>query len=91
MDPFSIATGMVGLVSFALQLVTCALRKIDKTVTANEVAAELEKLQGNLEDLQAQMNDIHTTLKIVASNTTGLKSCFESMLRMVQPVSVGRY
>ena len=70
MDPFSLATGVVGLVGVALKLVTGALGLIDKTIAAHaEAADELKKIQGDLEDLQAQMIDIHTTLKVLASNT----------------------
>ena len=80
MDPFSLATGIVGLVTVALQLVTGALGMIDKTIADHdEAAAELEKLQEDLEDLQARMSDIHTTLKVLASNTKD--RAFKKMLR----------
>ena len=70
MDPFTLATGVVGLVGFALQLVVGTLGMIDKAVAAHdEAAAELNGLKEDIEDLQAQMNRIHTTLKVMASNT----------------------
>jgi hypothetical protein len=80
MDPFSLATGVVGILGFALQLVVGALGMIDKTVAAHEEAAsELKELQEDLKDLQAQMIHIHTTLKVLASNT---KDCgFKKLLR----------
>jgi hypothetical protein len=70
MDPFSLSTGIVGLVAFALKLVTGALGIIDKTVAAyDEAADELKGLQQDLEQLQTQVIRIHRTLKILASNT----------------------
>jgi hypothetical protein len=70
MDPFSLSTGIVGLVAFALKLVAGALGMIDKTVAANDEAAdELKGLQQDLEQLQTQMIRIHRTLKVLASNT----------------------
>ena len=91
MDPFSLATGVFGLVGFALQLVSSALGMIDKTVAASDEAAdELKKLQGDLEDLQAKMIHIHTTLKVLASNTKD--RAFKKLLRKYashgSPVSV---
>jgi cell division protein ZapA (FtsZ GTPase activity inhibitor) len=80
MDPFSLATGVVGLVGVALTLVTGALGLIDKTVAAHvEAADELKKLQGDLEDLQARMFNNHTTLKVLASNTKD--RAFNKLLR----------
>ena len=74
MDPFSLATGIVGLVATALQLVTSALGMIDKTIADhNEVADELKNLQDDLEDLQTQMFRIHKTLTELASNTKDRK------------------
>ena len=92
MDPFSLATGIVGLVTVALQLVTGALGMIDKTIADhNEAAAELKKLQADIENLQHQMSRIHTTLKIFASSTKN--RTFKKMLREYpshgSPVSVG--
>ena len=94
MDPFSFATGVVGLIGVALKLVTSALGMIDKTIAAHEeAAAELDKLQGDLEDLQAQMMDIHTTLKVLASSTKD--QAFKRLLREYAlhrpPVSVGHH
>jgi hypothetical protein len=69
-DPFSLSTGIVGLVALALQLVVGALGMIDRTVAAHDEAAdELKKLQEDLEDLQIQMVRIHGTLEVLASNT----------------------
>ena len=70
MDPFSLSTGVVGLISFALKLVVGALGMIDKTVAAyDEATDELKGLQQDLEQLQTQMIRIHATLKVLASNT----------------------
>jgi hypothetical protein len=70
MDPFTLSTGVVGLVAFALQLVVGALGMIDKTVAAYDGAAdELKGLQRDLEQLQTQMVRIHGTMKVLASNT----------------------
>ena len=70
MDPFSLSTGIVGLIAVALKLVVGALGMIDKTVTAHDQAAdELKGLQQDLEQLQAQMVRIHRTLKVLAFNT----------------------
>ena len=70
MDPFSISTGIVGLVAVALKLVIGALGMIDKTVAAyDEATDELKGLQQDLEKLQKQMIRIHGVLKVLASNT----------------------
>ena len=70
MDPFSLSTGIVGLISVALKLVVGALGMIDKTLAAYEEAAdELKGLQQDLEQLQKQMTRIHGILKVLASNT----------------------
>jgi len=70
MDPFSLSTGVVSLVAFALQLVIGALGMIDKTVAAyDEAENELKGLQKDLEQVQTQMIRIHGTLKVLASNT----------------------
>jgi len=70
MDPLSLSTGIVGLVAFALKLVTGALGLIDKTITAyDEASDELKGLQQDLELLQTQMIHIHRTMKMLASNT----------------------
>ena len=46
MDPFSLATGVLGLVGVALKLATGALGLIDKTIAAHaEAADELKKIQ----------------------------------------------
>ena len=93
MDAFSVATAVIGLVGFALQLVTTAAGMVDKTVTTlDEAADELKKLQGDLEDLQSQMIDIHATLQVLASNTKdrGFKKLLRKYASHRSPVSVGR-
>ena len=47
MDPFGLATGVVGLIGVALKLVTGAFGMIDRTTAAHEAADELKKLQGD--------------------------------------------
>ena len=70
MDPFSLSTGIVGLISVALKLVVGALGMIDKTVAAyDEAADELKGLQLDLEQLQTQMVRIHGMLDVLVSNT----------------------
>ena len=70
MDPFSLSTGIVGLIAVALKLVVGALGMIDKTVAAyNEAADELKGLQQDLEQLQTQMVRVHRILKVLAFNT----------------------
>ena len=70
MDPFSLSTGVVGLVAVALRLVVGTLAVVDKTVTAyDEATDELKGLQQDLEQLQARMVRIHGVLKMLASNT----------------------
>ena len=70
MDPFSLSTGVVGLVAVALKLVVGTLGMIDKTVAAyDEAADELNGLQQDLEQLQTQMVRVHGTLNLLASNT----------------------
>ena len=70
MDPFSLSTGIVGLVAVALKLVVGALGMIDKTIAAyDEAADELKGLQQDLEKLQTQMIRIHGMLKVLVSNT----------------------
>ena len=70
MDPFSLSTGILGLVAVALKLVVGALGMIDKTVAAyDEAEDELRELQQDLEQLQTQIIRIHGTMKVLASNT----------------------
>ena len=70
MDPFSLSTGVVSLVTLALKLVVGALGMIDKTVAAyDEAANELKGLKKEVEQLQVQMIRIHGTLKVLAFNT----------------------
>ena len=70
MDPFSLSTGIVGLIAVALKLVVGTLGMIDKTVAAyDEAADELKGLQKDLEQLQTQMVRIHGILMVLASNT----------------------
>lgn len=93
MDPFSLSTGVMGLIGVALQIVTAAHGVVDKTVAAHDEAAnELKKFQEDLEDLQVRMNDIYTTLNALASNTKD--RAFKKILRKYashgSPVSVCR-
>ena len=70
MDPFSLSTGVMGLVAVALKLVVGTLGIIDKTVAAyDEAADELKGLQQDLEQLQTRMSRIHGTLSVLLSNT----------------------
>ncbi len=70
MDPFSLSTGIVGLVAVALKLVVGTLGMIDKTVAAyDEATDELKGLQQDLKKLQTQMVRIHEVLDVLASNT----------------------
>ena len=80
MDPFSLSTGIVGLVAVALKLVVGALGMINKTVAAyDEAADELKGLQHDLEQLQTQIVRIHRVLKVLALNT---KNCaFKKLLQ----------
>jgi len=83
-DPFSLSTGIVGLVALALQLVVGTLGMIDKTIAAHQEAAdELKNLQGDLGDLQTQMTRIHGTLVVLASNTKdrGFKKLLREYVR----------
>ena len=80
MDPFSLSTGIVGLIAVALKLVVGTLGMIDKTVAAyDEAADELRGLQQDLERLQTQMVRIHRILKVLAFNTKnrGLKKLLQ--------------
>ena len=80
MDPFSLSTGIVGLIAVALKLVVGTLGMIDKTVAAyDEAADELRGLQQDLEQLQTQMVRIHSILKVLAFNTKnrGFKKLLE--------------
>src|SRR5258706_1800357 len=70
MEPFSLSTGIVGLIAVALKLVVGTLGMIDKTVAAyNEAEDELKGLQQDLKKLQTQMVRIHEVLDVLASNT----------------------
>ena len=70
MDPFSLSTGIMGLIAVALELVVGALGMIDKTIAAyDEPADELKGLQQDLEQFQKQMIRIHGILEVLASNT----------------------
>ena len=70
MDPFSLSTGIMGLIAVALELVVGALGMIDKTIAAyDEAADELKGLQQDLEQFQKQMIRIHGILEVLASNT----------------------
>jgi len=83
MEPFGLATSVVSLVGFALQLVG-ALGMIDKTVSAhNEISDELKKLKKDLQHIQTQMVRIHRTLKVWASDTKDRG--FKMLLREYAP------
>ncbi len=70
MDPFSLSSGIVGLIALALKLIVGTLGMIDKTVAAHDEAAhELRGLQKDLEQLQTQMVRIYGVLKVLAANT----------------------
>jgi len=93
MDPFSLATSVIGVVTFALQLVDSVRGMINQTVDAHDEAAdELKELQGDLEDLQTQMISIHTTLTVLASNTKdrGFKKLLREYASHGSPESVRR-
>jgi hypothetical protein len=93
-DPFSLSTGIVGLVSLALQLVVRTLGMVDKTVSAHQEAVEdLKDLQEDLEDLQAQMTRIHGTLEVLASNTKdrGFKKLLREYVRCCSSAPVGSF
>lgn len=69
-DPFSVTTGVFGLIALALQLVVGALGMIDKAIAAHDSAeAELKGLRHDLENYQTQMVHIHRTLEVLATNT----------------------
>jgi hypothetical protein len=93
-DPFSLSTGIVGLVSLALQLVIRTLGMIDKTVTAHQEAAEeLRDLLEDLEDLRAQMIRIHGTLEVLGSNTKdrGFKKLLREYVLIRSSTPEGRF
>ena len=70
MDPISITTGIVGLISTTLKLVFVIRSMIDKTVAAyDEAADELKGLQRDLKQLQKPMIRIQRMLKTLVSNT----------------------
>ena len=91
-NPFKLSTGIVGLVTLALQLVG-TLGMIDKTIAAHQEAAdELKNLQEDLEDLQTQMARIHETLEVLASNTKdrGFKKLLREYVRCRSLAHEGR-
>ena len=70
MDPLSLLTGIVGLISTALKLVVGARNMIDNTAAAyDEAEKELKGLQQDLEQLETQIIHILRTMKTLASNT----------------------
>ena len=80
MDPFSLSTGIVGLIVVALNLVVGTTGLIDKTVAAyDEVADELKGLEKDLKQLQNEMVRIHGVLDVLASNTKD--RAFKKMLK----------
>ena len=55
MDPFSLSTGIVGLIVVALNLVVGTTGLIDKTIAAHdEAAVELKGLEKDLKQLQKE-------------------------------------
>jgi len=69
-DPFSLATGVISLLTLAIKLVAGAAGLIDKTIAAHaEAASELQALEWDLERLERQMDQIHSTLQLLATNT----------------------
>ena len=92
MDPFSLATGVIGLVGVALKLVTGAVGLINKTIAARaEAADELNKLEVDLEDLQVKMKEVHTLLKVMAKNTKdrGFKKLLQKYAPHSSPILWG--
>ena len=84
MDPFSLSTGIVGLIAVALELVVGTTGMIDKTIAAyEEVAVELKGLEKDLKKLQNQMVRIDGVLDMLASNTKD--RAFKKMLREQAP------
>ena len=80
MDPFSLSTGIVGLIVIALKLVIGTTGLIDKTIAAyDEVAVELKGLEKDLKQLQNEMVRIHGVLDVLASNTKD--RAFKKMLK----------
>jgi len=93
MDPFSLATGVVGLVGFALQLVVGAIGMIDKTVAAHEgIAGEVKELKEDLQHLQTRMVHIRRMLKVWASDTKdrGFKKLLQEYAPHGLPACVDR-
>jgi Fungal N-terminal domain of STAND proteins len=80
MDPVTLTTGIIALITVAINLVTSATDLIDRTVTAHRDAADvLQELQGDLERLKKQINQIHGTLQILAADTKD--RAFKKLLR----------
>ena len=70
MDPFSLTTGIISLVTLAIKLVVGAVGLIDKTTVAHrEAANELQDLLRHLERLERQMVQIHDKLQFLAADT----------------------
>ena len=70
LDPLSLSAGVEGLVTVALTSVVGSLGMTDKTIAADEEAAdELKALQQDLEHLQTCMARIHGVLDGLATNT----------------------
>src|SRR5258708_25847895 len=69
-DPFSLAIGVISLVTLALKLVVGAAGLIDKPANAHrEAANELQELLRDLERLNRQMGHIQDKLQFLAADT----------------------
>ena len=79
-DPLSVTTGIISLITLAIQLVVGAAGLIDKTVAAHrEAANELQDLKQDLEQLEGQIDQIHGTVQFLAANTKD--HAFKELLR----------
>jgi hypothetical protein len=83
-DPLSVATGIIALITLAVNLVAGAAGLIDKTVTAHrEAANELQDLQQDLERLEAQIDEINGALQFLVANTKD--RAFKNLLQEYVP------
>ena len=70
MDPLSLSTTILGLVSTAIKLVVGARGMINDTVAVHDEAEhELNGLQQDLEQLKTQITGIHGTMTVLTSRT----------------------
>jgi len=69
-EAFSLATGIISLLTLAIKLVAGAAGMIDKTIAAHRGAAsELQALQSDLKRLDRQVDQIHSKLQFLVTNT----------------------